>query len=241
MPKVAILMYGLTRDLETTAPRFYKHLFDVMKQHGMEYDLYVHTYLIHGAYHNTWAGEHTDSYKNEDVQGLLHPTCLSTDNQEEVLAQLNVTQYYTMPMTWSAIRYMAPDRVREMVKNMCLGLYSKKKVTESFLPHRHKYSAAMIIRPELLLKNTFPVSVFSTVRPGTIVLPMKDNYQGCNDRICVGTPDTIAHVGTMFDALLPYSTYKIVNSEIFMMDRVQWFIKVHVHIEYETKRIKRTT
>jgi hypothetical protein len=230
-------MYGLTRNLSKTAPAFHRYLFNVLKDNGIEYDLFIHTYRIEGAYHNMWSNEHTNNYKNEDVQSLLKPKHFIFDNQSDIISTIPFEDYHSMPLIWVKERPYHPRRVKPMIQNLCLGLYSKLKVTELFSRYHSHYSAAMIIRPDLLLKSPFDISLFKLLSPTNIIIPTQDNHCGCNDRLCIGKPLTIMYVGNMFRALLMFSKHFIVNSERFMQHHISKFNVIKAHIPYQTLRI----
>jgi hypothetical protein len=84
--RMAILFYGLTRNLRGTAPPFKKHVMDVLKNNNIECDIFIHTYSIYGEYKNNWAGESTIEYKNEHVVDLLKPIYSLTENQDDILS-----------------------------------------------------------------------------------------------------------------------------------------------------------
>jgi hypothetical protein len=64
-PRVAIVYFGLTRSLPDTIDSMKKHVFYPILASGMEYDIYMHTYVINGPYHNRWSEENLREYDNE--------------------------------------------------------------------------------------------------------------------------------------------------------------------------------
>ena len=66
--KIAIIFFGLTRSLEKTIDSFKKNLFGPLEDNSIDYDIFIHTYKIYGPYHNIWAKEHTENYKNENAK-----------------------------------------------------------------------------------------------------------------------------------------------------------------------------
>jgi hypothetical protein len=103
---------------------------------------------------------------------------------------------------------------------MCLALYSKKRITTVFELHKDEYTHAMIVRPDLLFKSSIHISMFDRVDTNTILIPKRDWYSGCNDRMCIGVPDVIIYYGTLFDELQSYSEKKSINSERYLRDKL---------------------
>jgi len=224
MPKVAILFFGLTRNLRTTIESIDRHVFRPLRENGIDYDIFIHTYKIHGEYHNQWAHEHTSEYPNEDVESILHPRHALYDNQDDVIQSIDFNEYYTKLGNWTG---MTQEMTKFLIRNMCLALYSKQRITRLFEEHQHEYDYAMILRPDLYLQNDIEAKWFDEIRDDNIVIPEKDWFWGCNDRCCIGRPRVVAMYGKLFDELKEYSRQKSIVSEVYLMDKLK---EKNIHI-----------
>lgn len=218
MPKVAILFFGLTRSLSTTIESIKQHVFHVLRNAGIEYDIFIHTYKIRGEYHNEWSREHTSEYHNEDVESILHPKYALYDDQDVVVQSIDFNEYYTMLGNWTG---MTPDMTKYLIRNMCLALYSKQRITKVFEEHQHEYDYAMILRPDLRLHNDIDVSWFHEIHDNNIVIPAQDWFWGCNDRFCIARPRVVAMYGNLFHELKEYSRQKSIISEVYLSDKLK--------------------
>ena len=222
--KIAILFYGLTRTLSKTVASIKKHFFEVLKNNSIELDVFVHTYKIYGKYENDWSKEFTSDYVNEDVQSLLNPTFFIFDNQREIEKQIHFDEYYEKLGVWTG---ETPEMTKYLIKNLCLALYSKKRITEVFEKYKYGYDYAIISRPDLEFTTDINVKWLDELNDENIIIPECDSYSGCNDRLCIGTPNNVIYYGTLFDQLKEYSRETSIISEKYMLDMLN---KKRIHI-----------
>ena len=215
--KVAIIFFGLTRTLEKTINSLKKNLFESLTDNLIDYDIFIHTYKIFGSYNNIWSKENTDNYNNEDIERLLNPKYFIFDNQETIVNSIDFNEYYKYLGNWTG---MTPEMTKYLIKNMCLALYSKKQITLLFDKNIDDYDYAIIIRPDTLLHKKLDINYFNELNENNIIVPKKDWFQGCNDRICIGKPNVISYCGKLFDDLKIYSETTSIISEKFFMDKL---------------------
>lgn len=224
--KVAIIFFGLTRALGKVIDSLKKNLFAPLDEGLIHYDVFIHTYKIFGPYNNIWSGENTDNYENEDVENLLNPKYYISDDQEIIANNINYDDYYKKLGCWE-LGY-TPDLTKYLIKNLCLALYSKKQITQIFDEHKDEYDYAIIIRPDTELYTRINVNDFTELNDNNIIIPAQDWYcGGCNDRICIGTPNIISYYGKLFDGLKTYSENKSIASELYLFDKLN---EKHIHI-----------
>lgn len=234
--KVAILFFGLTRTLEKTHDSIKKNLFTPLNDNLIHYDIFIHTYKIVGPYNNMWSGETTDNYNNEDIETLLNPKYFIFDNQETIVNSIDFNEYYKKLGNWTG---MTPEMTKYLIKNMSLALYSKKQITLLFDKNIDDYDYAIILRPDTLLLNKIDIKYFNELNDHNIIIPAKDWFHGCNDRICIGKPNVISYCGKLFDELQIYSEKKSIISERFFMDKLneKSITIIPKKIEYNNLRI----
>jgi len=93
--KVAIIFFGLTRTLGQTIDSIKINLLTPLNENLIEYDIFIHTYKIHGPYTNMWSGESVTNYYNEDIEKILNPKYFIFDDQETITNNINFNEYYT--------------------------------------------------------------------------------------------------------------------------------------------------
>jgi len=234
--KIAIIFFGLTRSLEQTNDSLKNNLFNHLKDNLIDYDIFIHTYKLFGEYKNMWSGENTDNYNNEDVEKILNPKYFIFDNHETIFNSIKFDEYYKELGNWTG---MSDEMTRYLIKNMCLALYSKKQITLLFDENINDYDYAIIIRPDTQLHNKIDISYFSELNENNIIVPEKDWFYGCNDRICIGKPNVISYCGKLFDKLKIYSEKKSIISERFFMDKLneKAITIISKPIQYDNLRI----
>ena len=215
--KVAILFFGLTRNLEKTIDSIKENVLEVFNENNYEYDIFIHTYKIHGPYCNMWSGESVTNYINEDVEKILNPKYYLFDDQETIINTIDFNEYYTNLGYWTG---MTPELTKILIKNMCLALYSKKQITLLFEQYKDNYDYAIILRPDMRIDTKLDINWFKELNNTNIIIPRIHWFSGYNDRFCIGTPNTILYCGKLFDELKEYSRRKSIISERYFKDKL---------------------
>ena len=234
--KIAIIFFGLTRSLGKTIHSLKENLFGPLEKESIDYDIFIHTYKIVGPYNNIWSCESTTDYINEDFEKLLNPKYFIIDDQESIINSIDFNEYYKNLGNWTG---MSEELTKYLIKNMCLALYSKKQITLLFDKHINEYDYAVIFRPDLQLHTKIDTNYFNELTDNNIIIPEKDQFHGCNDRICIGKPHIISYCGKLFDDLKIYSEKKSIISERYFLDKLnEKSINIHLKdINYDTLRI----
>lgn len=234
--KVAIIFFGLTRSLEKTIDSINQNLLIPLTENSIDYDIFIHTYKINGPYQNMWSNENIANYNNEDIEKLLNPKYFIFDNQETVINSINFEEYYTNLGNWTGL---TEEMTRYLIKNMCLALYSKKQIISLFEKTKDEYDYAILIRPDMQIHNKININDLCELNNNNIIIPEKEWYSGCNDKICMGTPNVILYCGKLFDELKSYSCKKNIVSEVFFFDKLheKSITIIPKHIEYDLLRI----
>ena len=242
--RVAIIFFGLTKDLDKNTKSLTDNLFNILKRHNIDYDIFIHSNIIDGKYENPWSKECASKYKNSDIETLLKPKIFLSDKQDDILKDVNLNEYYSTIRFWEDFKeYVWPWSNKEhsmyLIRNMYLALYSKKRIIEEFEKYKNDYSHCILMRPDLFLKSQFDLRWLDVVANNNILLPYKDCYHGVNDRICIGSPDTIIYCGKLFDYFQQYSQQKGVISEVFFKDMlIKKDITIKkINMDYEILRI----
>lgn len=214
-PKVAILFFGLTRSLPETIDAMKKNMFQPILDAGMEYDIFMHTYVINGAYKNRWSNEELREYDNEQYK-LLEPNYFLSDLQEDILKEIHLDDYFTKLESWTG--FDGPLTCF-LIRNMILALKSKRKITEVLEEHIEEYDYVIITRPDLKFKDPIPwTEIYPKLTDTNIAIPSQEWWAGCNDKVCICKPNVGLYVGKLSDHLLEYSRKKSIVSERYFKD-----------------------
>ena len=212
--KVAILFFGLTKNVDKSYPSIKKNILDRLTKSNYDYDVFVHTYIL-DTYNNLWSNEYTKNYNNEEYK-KLKPAHVLLDNQTEIINKLNVQQYYSLKNlgNWAGVS-KSVQMTKQMIRNMALALYSKKRIIEYFATMRHEYKYVIILRPDQCIDSQLNTNCFKLLKHNNIVIPNQHNYNGLNDRMCICKPNVAIMYGRAFKHLLKYSRRFQIVSEVF--------------------------
>ena len=135
------------------------------------------------------------------------------------------------------IFYLIFMPINKYLKNM------KKRSIELLEKHMDEYDYVIITRPDLKWITPIPwKEIIEKLTDTNIILPSKDWWSGCNDKICICKPHIALYVGKLYDYLQKYSTYKSIVSEVFLKDMLD-AVNIEIttcEIDYDTILIKNT-
>ena len=234
--KVAIVFYGLTRNLVNTIDSIKRNLFDVLNENNITFDIFIHTYKIYGQYNSMWRNEKATLYKNEDVTMLLSPKYSISDIQCDIENSINFNDYYSNLGNWTG---MSSELTKNLIKTMVIALYSKKQITNILKTCIESYDYVIFIRPELKLISRVDVQIFNKLSDSNIFIPEKDWFYGCNDRFCIAKSSVALYYGSLYEYLLEYSKKNSIISERFLLHMLKYKnIEINTfNLEYETTSI----
>lgn len=207
--RVALAFWGITRSLKRTIHSIEQHIINVLQENNIEYQIFLHTYIVTKPYSNNRNQEYNVQLDNEEYK-LLHPYMYLLDDQEEIKKKIDLTKYRSHPDPW-ATKYNSVD-------NFILAMYSKKCVTNLIENSRMTFDYIMYLRPDVLYKNKFDVNFFNFVTDKTICIPDFHCYMThirFNDRFAICHPNNYRIYGRLLDLLYDYSKTKPAHSEIF--------------------------
>jgi hypothetical protein len=233
--RVAIIFYGLAKNISRTIVSIKENVFKPLENASINYDIFIHTYKIYGPYTNVWAGENLENYDNQDIESILKPKYVVYDNQEDVINTIDFNEYYHNLGNWTG---MTEELTKYLIKNLCLALYSKRAITNVFETHKDNYEYAIIVRPDLLIKNKIDIEWFNELNETNIIVPSTQWFHGCNDRFCMAKTNVILSYGKLFNELKEYSERIPIISERYLQDKMneKGIQVIGKNIDYDTIR-----
>jgi len=181
MTKLAICYWGMTRSTRYVYGSHETHVFNVLKQNNIDYDVYIHTWKTD----NNIIWEHDCGIENDyDEYKLLHPDFYGIDNQADFLNTICFPDYFNEEL----YNKYGGDTHHEwrpyLIKNHLCALESQKRVTNMMLSSNIKYDYVMYIRPDVEIHN--PINIeWLNINDCQIVLPDNEHHEGYNDRFAI--------------------------------------------------------
>ena len=237
--KLAICFFGLTRSLKFTLGSIQKYLFDPLKNHGIKYDIFVHTYKMNGSYSNPRAGE-KDVILDANEYKLLEPMYHIIENKETVSKKLQLEKYRTHGNPWGNEKEAIPGDFSTL-DNHILYLWSLKQLTTMWSKannkNNYKYSHIIYCRPDVLYHVPLDISWFSFTS-NKICIP---NFALCGDitdRFALGRPHQMLPYGNRFDDALAYSKKHSLASEAYLIATMRRHKIKYEHVNFYFIRIR---
>ena len=210
--KVAVCFWGLSRSLKFTEYSIKKYIFKPLKDANIHYDIFLHTYKIHGEYRNSHADEHDIKLDNSEYK-LLKPTDSIVENQDYIFKKINPKKYTIKGNPWEL-----ENKSIDTVHNFILSLWSLKQVTSLWLKNEEMYTHVMYCRPDVTYITPLDVKWFTFTN--TVYMPdfarHGFNRTKVNDRFAIGRPGQMKFYGNRFDEALEYSKKRQMHSETFL-------------------------
>ena len=181
--KIAICYWGLTRSTKAVYKSHYEKIFDILDQHGIEYDVFMHTWRMQSKQRvNTIE---IDTPIDYEEYKLLNPKYYQIDDQDLFTSSLNFDNYFyqdAWDKNWIRID---GEWLPNLILNHLCALESQKRVTEMVINSKNEYDLIMYVRPDVYISNNFPIHTLYTVNPNDILIPDFAHNEGYNDRFAV--------------------------------------------------------
>lgn len=190
--KVAICFFGLTRSLKKTFPSIEKQIFNVLNNHHIKYDVYLHTYNL-TELTNHRSGEKKCMLDTEEWK-LLKPFASKITDQNNFDDSFDWKMLFKKGDAWS-------DDFASL-KNAIRQLNSLKEVTSLWL-NNEPYDYYIYLRPDLYYVNPIEISDFINCKEeNSIIIPKWGNNKGgLNDRIAYGSYKVMKIYGNRIESI----------------------------------------
>ena len=209
--RIAIVFYGLMRNLKATFPSIQRHIFKTLRRAGIEFDVYLHTYYLEVL--SNHRSKETDVPLDNEEWKMLYPKEYLVDYQDEVDKMLPHDEFCKLENPWEST-----DPTRNSMRNLLRQLYSLKRAWSLLENTEGKYDGYLILRPDLQYMN--PLNIFQRlpIKPMHVYLPEwgANQQKGVNDRICFTSYEGAKTVMNRLDRVMEYGRTKPPHSQMFL-------------------------
>jgi len=235
--KVALCFFGLTRSLKFTLDSIEKCIFDPLKNHGIRYDTFLHTYKMKTPYSNPRAGE-KDLILDTDEYKLLEPEYHMVESKEVVSKKLDLEKYRTHGNPWGNEKRAIPGDFSTL-DNHILYLWSLKQLTTMWSDAKSRYSHIIYCRPDVLYQVPLDISWFSFFpKSRKIYIPNFGLCGDVNDRFALGRPEEMRLYGNRFNDALAYSKKHPLASEAYLIATMKKHRIKYEHLNFFFIRVR---
>lgn len=232
---LAICFFGLTRSLKFTLPTIEEYIFGPLKNHGIKYQTYLHTYKINEPYTNPRAGE-SDVVLDTNEYKLLNPDFHMIEDKDMVSKKLDLEKYRTKGNPWGYERD-AIEGDFTTLDNHILYLWSQKQLMQMVTKNKHNYTHIILCRPDVLYQIPIEISWFSFTS-NKICIPNFGLYPNMNDRFALGRPREMLLYGNRFNEALAFSKIKSLHSETFLISTLKKHKIKYEYVNFYFTRIR---
>ena len=191
--KLCICFFGvISRSIEKTIDSIRQNIFDEIRRHHHEFDVYVHNNKV----------DKLVADGDKDIKDVLPDKChlLPSDYFSET-----IQDEFDQSFPWNEYcKYGYHDNFsRNTFKNALRQLYSVKKVTEMWKNSNIHYDYFIYVRPDIEYTNKINIKEIEEYCNKNILLtPNWGKHGGLNDRIYMGPENIISHFGCRLDYVL---------------------------------------
>ena len=164
-------------------------------------------------YHSTQNGESNVMLDSEKYK-LLNPDFAWTDDQNELIESINITQYRKHGDPWS--------NGFESQKWFLVSMYSRYLVTKQLMEkvereRKFSYKYIVFLRTDVRFIDRFDIKWFELIKNKNrdFLIPDFHHWDGLNDRFAVSSASLGIQFGLGFEEMLSYSTRKPLHSKKF--------------------------
>lgn len=209
--KGAIIFWGLTRGLKHTINNLQINLFDVLKDHNMDYDIFIHTWYFKGEYNNKWHGLKSIALDFDEYK-LLNAKYVMVEDQDKVQQNTDFKQYQTHGDCF--------NNNFQSFNFYILSLISQQRIISKFEEVKNEYDFVIFQRPDILYKQKFNIEWINSINKNNIIVPTfggaTNNKHRINDRWCICNPENAIKYANVLKHLLEYSKREQVSAEVYL-------------------------
>ena len=234
--KIAVCFWGLARSLDYTLPSIEENLFQPLRDAGIEFNIFLHTYTLYRLYNNTRAGESRIQLKNTAWK-QLQPTASIIENQDRVDQQLQLELYRSKGDPWGD-EPTAAQMPFETLNNHVRALWSLHQVTTLWETSGQTFDAVIYARPDVHYLRRLQIQWLQEGKEGVCTMPNFHLTNGCNDRFAIGKPSVMKVYGHRFKDALEFSRHTQLHSEKYLSQVLSYNNISIEHIHFPFRRVR---
>lgn len=232
---MAIIFFGLARNLKSTFLSIRKNIFIALKDQGIDYDVFLHTFELEKLT-NMRSNEKDEIIDNNEWK-MLQPLRYIIENQDEIDKILPHDEFCRFTNPWPE------DPTKNSMRNMLRALYSLKQAWT--LVSDTNYDGYIILRPDMQYLD--PMIIKHKISLYTIYIPEWGSVRnGENDRLCLCDKATAKIYLNRYDQLFEYARIRAPNSHTFLkyildrfkIDRKILYVRA-IRIRADKKKLQR--
>lgn len=226
--RIAICYFGLLRTFRKTFPAHKQHIYDVLKENNIDYDIYIHTWS--GSYTNK-RGNSTEIYNhNTDISDIVVPFKQRTDDQDQFISNLNMDDYFYRDVYEKLGNCKEGEWLPDMLLYQMCSQESQKRLINMVFESGIEYDRIIILRPDLEMPIPLRIEPIVSMKVNHIILPQDEHCGGYNDRFAIVNPKMVLYYSHRIDEAKEFRKHhgRIAGETYlkYILDKYKFIIKV---------------
>ena len=182
--KVAIIYFGLLRSYDKVYKSHLNKILNILSKNNIEFKIFLHTWRTINDTQRVW-GNNIEKKQNYEQINLMNAYKIKIDNQNNFETKINFSDYFYEDIYNSIGRSPEGEWLPMLIRNHLCALESQKRCFEMVEKEAIDFDYVMFLRPDVLIKNNFPISKLESLKENEILIPKFDKNEGLNDRFAV--------------------------------------------------------
>jgi hypothetical protein len=205
--RIAIVFFGLTRNLKQTYPSIEQYVFKYLKYHRVQYDVFLHTYHLEKITNHR--SNEKDVALDNDEWKMLFPKKYIIEDQNEVDKTLDFDTFLSFENPWPE------DPTKNSMRNLLRQLHSLKRAWQ-ILETEDVYDGYLILRPDLRYMKPFHINLLLPIPSNVMYIPQWGKVGGENDRMCLTSREGARVYMNRHDQIFDFARHTCPNSHVFL-------------------------
>ena len=200
MTSVAICYWGMTRSTRHVYKTHIEHIYNVLKENNIDYDVYMHTWK--NSQNIIWG---TDCNIENDYSEykLLSPNFYQIDEQDDFLNSICFSDYFSQELYDKYGGDTSHEWRPYLIRNHLCALESQKRVTNMMLLNSKKYQCVIYIRPDVEIHNSLNIEWLRIIKRN-VIIPNNEHHEGYNDRFAIMCYEDCDKYGKRIDEIIEF-------------------------------------
>uniref|UniRef100_A0A6C0F873 Glycosyltransferase n=1 Tax=viral metagenome TaxID=1070528 RepID=A0A6C0F873_9ZZZZ len=173
----AICYFGLSRSIKHVYESHITNIFDVLKDQGFTYKIFMHTWKTKDNIQRVWQNTINERIDYDEYK-LLNPDQYKIESQDEFLSNINMNNYYYG-------KKKQREWVKELLVNHICALESQMRVYNMMINDQNTFNNVIIIRPDSKFNTPLPINNILPLKEKEFMISDYRHYEGLNDRFCI--------------------------------------------------------
>ena len=199
----------MTRSLKKVFDSQQQHIFSVLKQNNISYQIFMHTWKTTDNTQRVF-NDHIETLIDTNDYKIVCPDYYQIDDQNVFETSINIRNYFDAQLFHDKGDCHDGEWFPLLILNHLCSLESQKRgiqMVEKSVSNGNSYKFVMFLRPDVRIKTPLPIqSILSNI--DKVSVPDENHYEGYNDRFAIMSYENSKIYGKRIDGIKQYRKTK---------------------------------